>query len=429
MNGVASTWAGNGTITANSGTTSWGSTGNGGGGRIAITGYVTDTHSGNPAAYALDPSNGTAIGAAGTVYTKSSSQTNGTLLIANNSVAPGSGKYAKSNVTNLTLDSLVAQNRGYFYIPVGSTLTIASSGSMTGNNTGLTFNYGTTTLPASITLSHWFFQRGTLSASSTSLTVASGGTFEVDQPSTLSSITVQSGGNMTHDNNGSTEATKMDLTVTDLTINSGGTINVNGQGYSGGNGPGVGTSGGGGGYGGMGGYTTGGNTYGSFTAPNNIGSSGAGSASGAGGGAIKITVSGNLSNSGTISANGNNSTSCCSNGGGSGGSVWIVFTGGSSTWSGNGSITANGGTTSWSNTGNGGGGRIAITGYVTDTHSGTTSTYAPDPSNGTAIGAAGTILTKSSSQTNGTLKIDNNNVTQGSGKYARTNVTNLTLDS
>lgn len=108
----------------------------------------------------------------------------------------------------------------------------------------------------------------------------------------------------------------------------------------------------------------GGETYGSTTAPVNLGSGGY--SGDHGGGAIKLSIGGNLANSGTISATGENVSNY---GGGSGGSVWVDFTGGNSTWSGtNGTISADANIYA-------GGGRVAITGYTSDTHTGNVTTY------------------------------------------------------
>ncbi len=132
----------------------------------------------------------------------------------------------------------------------------------------------------------------------------------------------------------------LNLTVTgNVEIAPGGAINVSGKGYGGNTGPGNGgetfispISGGGAGYGGYGGLSSsnapGGNPYGSFTQPTDLGSGGgygAGGSSavgGAGGGAVRIIAGGDAIINGIISANGANATNSRS-GGGSGGSVWL----------------------------------------------------------------------------------------------------------
>lgn len=415
--GGSSTWGGtSGAISAKGGADTGGFSGGGGGGRVAVTGYVTDSHTGTTTAYG---GTGFPSTAPGTVFTKSTAQTNGSLMIDNNSVTATANKYAKTNVTPLTLDSLTVQNKGVFQIPASSTLTIATTGALGGNSTGTTLNSGTLVLTDTHTLSHNLIQRGTLS-SSAALTIASGGTLTADAATTLGNTEVQSGGNITHSANSSAETYKVNLTVNNLTVDASGTINVNGLGYTS-SGPGAGGTNSGGGYGGMGGDSAGGDTYGSATAPVNIGSNG-GSSAYAAGGAVKITVGGNFANSGTISANG---TDVYSGTTGSGGSVWINLTGGG-TWSGNGNITATGGSVTGGFPGGGGGGRVAVTGFTTNTHSGATTAFA-----GTAasVGAAGTVYTKSTAQTYGTLTIDNNSATPGTSKYAKSNIASLTLDS
>ena len=149
------------------------------------------------------------------------------------------------------------------------------------------------------------------------------------------------------------------LTVTgDVMIDPNGYIEGNGRGSPAGQGTGAGGStesaeAGGAGYGGAGGNGAaygghpggvGGVTYGSVTAPVDLGSGGGnvtgGSLGGAGGGVLRLTVLGTLTVDGTIRADGlDGGTSYYYGGGGSGGSIWITC----STLAGAGVITANGG--------------------------------------------------------------------------------------
>ena len=139
------------------------------------------------------------------------------------------------------------------------------------------------------------------------------------------------------------------IIANNLTISSGSTINADGKGYGNSSGPG---SGGqnfynfGASYGGVGINNIATSTYGSATAPLDLGS---GSAY-PGGGAIQIEILNNLINNGTVSANGQNS--------GSGGSLYIK----SKNISGAGVFSANGGNIFASGyfAGPGGGGRVAI---------------------------------------------------------------------
>ncbi len=139
------------------------------------------------------------------------------------------------------------------------------------------------------------------------------------------------------------------IQVGNLNIDSGSKISADGQGYTGATkGPGAGPNNNGGSYGGTGGGASPGPTYGSNKAPLDLGSSG-GSNTGNGGGAVKINVTGTLTNNGIISANGNSGVT--GSGSGSGGSIYIL----TNFLQGNGNITAKGGSVGYA----GGGGRIA----------------------------------------------------------------------
>jgi hypothetical protein len=221
----------------------------------------------------------------------------------------------------------------------------------------------------------------------------------------LDTFTINNGGVLTHLQNNTTQQYSLDITANTMTINSGGTINLLGKGYSGGNssngytgqGPGGGLSHfaipGGGGYGGVGGGgSRGGPTYGSLTEPIDIGSGGGGSGSsnadgGNGGGAVKLTVAGTLTIDGTINADGQGANVSGINddsAGGSGGSIWLT----ADAFNGAGSISADGGTFAGSNAGGtGGGGRIALY-YNTRLYSGTVTVNSPA---GTHQGGVGTI--------------------------------------
>ena len=169
------------------------------------------------------------------------------------------------------------------------------------------------------------------------------------------------------------------ITAATLQVDVGSMISADGQGYTGGdtgspgNGPG-GSGGtnwynsGGGSYGGLGSTnsTNPGPTYGSIVAPSDLGS-GAGGATtcaggvcgaahigGSGGGAIRLVVSGTLTNNGKISANGGNGGGY--SGGGSGGSIRAT----TGTLTGSGTFTANGGVNTANSAQGGGGGRIAM---------------------------------------------------------------------
>jgi hypothetical protein len=179
--------------------------------------------------------------------------------------------------------------------------------------------------------------------------------------------TNQSFGSLLVASNGWLRITNQALTVSgNATVERGGGIIADSGGYPSGLGPGAGkyavgtsASGGGAGYGGYGASVPtdlaavayGGVTYGSVSAPTDLGSGGGGNTStvigGAGGGAINLNVTGVLQVFGTISAAGG-AGNISSAGGGSGGSIFLTV----GTLVGSGIITANGG----AGNGNGGGG-------------------------------------------------------------------------
>jgi hypothetical protein len=213
-------------------------------------------------------------------------------------------------------------------------------------------------------------------------------------------------GNWTHVDNSTTEANRLKVSVGGyFHLESNATISVNGLGFNNLQGPGAPTANyDAGGYGGIGGdYGNNGvgmgPTYGSYTAPTNIGSGGRQSGSSAGG-AIKVTVSGALVHNGEITANGNGTTGA---GAPSAGSVWIT----ASTISGSGSIAADGGVGNSGYPG-GGGGRISVCvnsgGF--GSFSGSMTAYGGDAS---GDGAAGTIYRQRGDQDAGwgSLTIDN----------------------
>ncbi len=136
------------------------------------------------------------------------------------------------------------------------------------------------------------------------------------------------------------------ITAVNLTITPGSSISADSKGYTPGVGPGSPVTQAGASYGGIGGWG-GVNIYGSATEPTDLGS---GANRGNGGGAIRIVVSGTLTNDGVISADGGGSSS--------GGSIYVT----TNTITGSGSFRAKGGVHSTSSVyhGQGAGGRIAI---------------------------------------------------------------------
>jgi len=247
--------------------------------------------------------------------------------------------------------------------------------------------------------------------------------------SVTSDWTIASGGNLSHSKNGITEIYKIDMTLTgDLTISAGGYIDAIGMGFWRNNRPFGGTPNDGGSHGGIGGDNvqngTNGVTYGSITAPINIGAGGSSSGDTSdGGGAIGITVTGTTTINGTINASGLGPTGSS---GPAGGSVYLTtgFIAGSA------AIYANGGEAN-NDAGGGGGGRIAVilTGVLADfsSYTGTMNAFGGIGNEAQEDGAAGTVYMQSTAQgsMNGTLIIDNNNLDTfdfGSGGTVNTTI-------
>ncbi|RLE63324.1 MAG: hypothetical protein DRJ47_09565 [Thermoprotei archaeon] len=266
-----------------------------------------------------------------------------------------------------------------------------------------------------------------LGSSNTSVLTISNGS-DTNKLIVTTNFTIGGYGTLNHSANSTTQTHRIFIDVGgDMTISSGGSINVNGKGYdeaaaSAGKGCTAGPGSGGGGYGGRGGNgygcSGGDGVYGSLTQPTDLGSAGGwtegcwdGYGAGNGGGAVKLNVSGTLTVNGNITANGGNGLNArptynCDGGGGSGGSIWIQ----ADTLTGSGTITANGGIgAGYSGTyygGGGGGGRVAIY-YTTSNYSGSITAYG-----GAGYGnegGAGTIYLKDNTAGTDELIIDNNN--------------------
>ena len=274
--------------------------GGGAGGRIAIY-YTTNSHTGSMTAYGGSGPDAAGYGGAGTIYLKDSGETYGDLIIDNN---------------NQTETSRPLWDHFYGTTPLATTttfnsVTIRNKGELTVNN-GVTLDYDTLTWNDDGTIA----ENGTVNFGS-DLTIPDGATYEANVSKTFGSLTVN--GVLTHSYNINSQTYTLDITVdNDLTIASTGSIDLNERGYSYSQGTGAGSDaadfsgGGGGAYGGDGGDgeagISGGNAYGSITAPAAIGSGG-GSYSitrhgGRGGGYARLDVSGTLTVTGDITANG-----------------------------------------------------------------------------------------------------------------------------
>ena len=355
------TWAGNGSITANGG-----SSGNGGGGgRIAVT-YTSKSYTGTITAKG---GTGTYDGGPGSIYTKASG-TNGDLLFDNTGTANSvDAKKGVSKIdSDISLNNLTLSNNATVEVSstlsVSNTLSLATSSNLTVKSNAV-ITYGTLAWAANI-----IDRGGSIPVlNNTDITVPSGATYTADTQRTFTNGTVN--GTVTHSPNVDTETYKLDLTFTNLTIASGGTMDVSGRGYASTKGPGAGTSSAGGTYGGQGGSNTTA-TYGDQTNPVNLGSGGAG---GSGGGTIILSVTGTLTVGGTINANGTGNSS----GSGAGGSINIHV----ATLTGAGNLSANGG----SGGQGGGGGRIAV--IISASGNGYTGTIAAI--GGTTGGGNGTV--------------------------------------
>jgi hypothetical protein len=250
-----------------------------------------------------------------------------------------------------------------------------------------------------------------VSSSSTSLTLRNGAKGLVNYSSfTLGNLLITSNSWLVVSNSPASAAT---LTLASATIQAGGGITADSQGYAAGLGTGAGHlyqsspsyTCSGAGHGGIGGNgstnsAVGGIAYDNQTSPSLTGSGGGTyspySLGGAGGGGLAITVTGLLQLEGTISANGGDGGGL-GGGGGSGGSIRLN----AGTLTGAGAIRANGGSGAGAIGGGGAGGRIAI--YPTvNLFTGTISTYGGSGAN---RGGVGTIYIQTTGQ-NGQVILD-----------------------
>ena len=252
----------------------------------------------------------------------------------------------------------------------------------------------------------------------TDIVIASGEACNLSAGSyTFTSIQIQSGGALIGSSN-STTGQGVTISTGSLIIASGGLLSADDKGYPSGTGPGTSMGGdwyrrqaSGASHGGLGAFgknnTNVGQTYGSVTEPNTLGSGGgyySPAVGGSGGGALNISVTGAIVLNGIISTNGINGTTTTfdSGGGGAGGSLIVT----ANELSGNGEFQAiggNGGNTSgYGSAGGGGGGRIALN--VPSTNNSFTGVYKAYGGTGNQIGGAGTIYFSSENK----LFVNNN---------------------
>jgi RHS repeat-associated protein len=258
-------------------------------------------------------------------------------------------------------------------LPSGSVGTVAFfDTSVTNSNVSVYQNYvippSTTALYNSLTV-----------ATGATVTIGGGSQIAIAQAMHVTGTVIAQSLNNTAQVNGGWLGQGVSITAASVQIDATGSLNADGQGYIGLAGPGAGVANGfstpqGGSYGGAGGGQTVSTTYGSATAPFDLGSGGGvyGGTAGTGGGAIRLIVTGTLTDNGVISANGAPITGLV--GAGSGGSLYVT----AGTLAGSGIFTANGGTNTNQNGGGGGGGRVAVyyasqtnyTGFATSTANG-----------------------------------------------------------
>ena len=272
-----------------------------------------------------------------------------------------------------------------------------------------------------------------------SLTVTNGATLTLGGGSTLAvsgamlvtgnSAVVLQAANTTAQVNGVWAGVGDTIQAGSLEVDAGSTINADAQGYTASNGPGAGAPGtdNGGSYGGVGGGQAATTTYGSSITPVDLGSGGGSyeSTGGTGGGAMKLLITGALTNNGVVSANGGTFIVCTgsgtcgggSAGGGAGGSI-NVSTG---TLDGDGTFNANGGPNSSSSGDGGGGGRVIVFYNATGSNfSGFTGStvnggVVPSNGNGAVAGAVGSLAFFDTSATNDNVAIyDNFTIPAGS---------------
>lgn len=288
-------------------------------------------------------------------------------------------------------------------VGVHSSLTVGNT-IFTGNGTGRLAVEGTILAPTDFTFSGGvtLVLLNELQGAE-NITLQGGGGLELPAEArpggafSLGNITVANGGrlHLASFDNGDMDFTNdygVTLQVNNLTVEAGGVVEADGEGYPGGMGPGKGANAsgqyyeqaGGGGYGGAGGTGAGDNvggiSYGieDIYTPTLLGSGGGNitnyARGGAGGGAFKLEVENALILNGVISSNGKDGNiDTGASGAGSGGSIWIV----APSVTGSGAIQANGGSGKlylyywWNNypfgySGCGGGGRIAVDTQVLD---------------------------------------------------------------
>ena len=409
------TWAGSGTVAALGGDGAYSGgqvySGAGGGGRISVR-YFEKTFTGTvSAAGGTSPGPAGTEGSPGTVYEEEV----GGLTVSTGVTITLSGDetYRWLEVTGGTLNidsdvtavEFVSVSRGSLNVLAGEALTAADL-NLSG---GRVNNLGTVSITSDVDVTGAAVYNGFLLVEGI-LRIAAGGLLSHSANTGVGEA--EAGlGVKTH---------WLDITAASLTVESGGSIDVDGKGYSGGvggagdfgnhgRGPGAGyqgidwfggTGAGFGGTGGKGARTTqglgwpdGGTPYGAENDVVYLGSGGGSDAQygilhdgGDGGGLVVLDIADTLTVDGSITADGGDGSGSgqCASGGGSGGGIRIT----AGLWAGSGSLLARGGDCAYSGgqvySGGGGGGRIFVS------HSVKTFTGLVSTAGGSCAGPAGT---------------------------------------
>ena len=328
---------------------------------------------------------------AGTIFVKTASQQNGTLIVDNAFAGANFEAFwpTKRGVTPVpagetwTLDEVQFRRYGVLCVPEGTTLSVPLSGiSATSDRT------------AGI-----LYEGGTLDIGNAPYTLAGKWTFQADAPFTFDGdVTVTGGANiggLRFSGNYLNDFAQCDITVDgDLTIASDGYASATMAGPCEANKDGGPYPRHGGQYASL----SGNRCYGSVFAPvlpGYFAQAGDHATAGIGGGVLKLTVTGDLVVDGSVTAG----SAVVSKSSAAAGSVGIT----AKTLSGSGSITANGavGAIQWDNGYNGVGGRIAV--RVTDEDVGTTGVWTKFAARGCATNQVNTANERNQNSSAGTV--------------------------
>ena len=328
---------------------------------------------------------------AGTIFVKTASQQNGTLIVDNAFAGANFEAFwpTKRGVTPIpagetwTLDEIQFRRCGVLCVPEGTTLAVPLSGisSSSDRTAGI------------------LYEGGTLNIGSAPYTLTGKWTFQADVPYTFDGdVTVTGGANiggLRFSGNYTNDFAQCDVTVNgDLTIASGGYASVAMAGPVEANGDGGGLPRHGGQYATLSGNKCYGSVF-SPVLPGYFAQAGDHATAGVGGGVLKLTVTGDLVVDGSVTA----SSSVFSKSSAAAGSVNIT----AKTLSGSGSITANGavGAITWDSGYNGVGGRVAV--RVTGEDVGTTGVWTKFAARGCATNQVATSAERNQNSSAGTI--------------------------